>query len=593
MAVSVSGVVTLAVLVGIGPIIYACRWIYNNMKGIKNEWRETSEGHDGREEMSSQAYIYALVGYAIGIGNIWRFPYVISQNGGAAALFAYVVSGVFVAGPIFFYEMLLGQHTRENFLNSWTKIRPRWTSFGAAQLLLLATITCYFAMVIAYTLPYIVASCQDPFPWDAPGSEAYWFDTILNRFDDFKTHDGESGLGGIQGQLAGSLLFLWVTIFLAVAFGKSILAKVTYVTVLLPVVLMIIFVGRTIFLEGAGDGIAFYIGKFEGKELLKLEVWATALSQHLFSLSPGMGTAITYASFSRPKEDTYRACMIVALSNSIFSIIGGLGIFSVLGYLAHEKGLPVEEVATRGGAGLAFIVISEAMQFFGPLKNGMAVLFFFMLFTLGLDSHFAMTETLVGAVEEFCEKRGWQKIPTWKAALAVSVCQFLIGLLLTTRMGDAILDVVDHFVGSLFLLVVVFVESIILNVDFGWRRLAYSLKQATKGHPKFPEGREMFPKWWCRLDFHGTVPIMTGGLFLYLLGFDFKNPYDGGSYPKAIMGIGWALLALHIGMIPVSWVNWNKEGTLPPMDEFEEPEKPEKTEERDVENDGSEEVASN
>jgi SNF family Na+-dependent transporter len=228
-----------------------------------------------------------LIGYAIGIGNIWRFPYVISQNGGAAAVVAYLVCAVFVAVPLFLYESILGQYTKCSSATTWTKINPRYLSFGLAQCFLVFLANTYFSMVIAYTLPYIVSSCQDPFPWVEKGSGDYWRNTILNKYEDLS--DSPSGAGPIQWHLALSLLFLWVAIFLAVAFGKKLLAKITYVTVTMPVVLMLILVFRTAALPGAGDGISFYIGKFEGSKLRDLDVWATALSQILFSLSPGFG----------------------------------------------------------------------------------------------------------------------------------------------------------------------------------------------------------------------------------------------------------------------------------------------------------------
>ena len=140
---------------------------------------------------------------------------------------------------------------------------------------------------------------------------------------------------------------------------------------------------------GASAGIEFYIGKFELSQLGKLEVWATALSQILFSLSPGFGTAITYSSYVSKKEDVYRASMIVCVANSAFSILGGFAVFSIVGYLAQQEGKTVEEVATRSGFGLAFVTIAEAMKFFGPAKNMMSVAFYVMLLTLGLDSSYA------------------------------------------------------------------------------------------------------------------------------------------------------------------------------------------------------------
>jgi solute carrier family 6 amino acid transporter-like protein 5/7/9/14 len=106
----------------------------------------------------------------------------------------------------------------------------------------------------------------------------------------------------------------------------------------------------------------------------------------------------------------YRTCFITAISNSAFSITGGFAVFSILGHVAHKEGVPVEEIATRSGTGLAFITIAEAMQYFGDLSNVMSVLFFVMLLTLGLDSAYAWLETVVSYVADFMEEYGYEQI---------------------------------------------------------------------------------------------------------------------------------------------------------------------------------------
>jgi SNF family Na+-dependent transporter len=296
MGVSLSGLATLFFLTLVGPVVYLCLNLFYK-PSESTAVPDSEPSTEKREEISSSAYTFSLIGYAIGIGNVWRFPYVISQNGGAAAVVAYLICAVFVAIPLFLYESILGQYTKASSATTWTKIHPRYFSFGIAQCFLVFIANTYFSMIIAYTLPYIASACQDPFPWVEKGSGDYWRNTILNKYEDLS--EAPSGAGPIQWHLAMSLLFLWVTIFLAVAFGKNFLAKVTYVTVIMPVVLMLILVFRTAFLPGAGDGISFYIGKFEGSKLRDLDVWATALSQILFSLSPGFGKCTDSLLFHR------------------------------------------------------------------------------------------------------------------------------------------------------------------------------------------------------------------------------------------------------------------------------------------------------
>mmetsp|Transcript_11669 Transcript_11669/g.23719 ORF Transcript_11669/g.23719 Transcript_11669/m.23719 type:complete len:598 (-) Transcript_11669:140-1933(-) len=565
MGVSPSGTLTLLFLVFIGPIIYAGNWAYKKfIKGEDGTLHDPDhvEKEGEREQLSSKQYLFALVGYAIGIGNIWRFPYVIASNGGAAALFAYLVCAVLVSVPLFLYELIIGQSIRLSTIRCYEMIHPRWKSLGYASGAMLFMVLSYYAQVVAYTLPYIIDSCKDPLPWVEKGAEDHWRFGIL---EGCAAGEEKNGLGGIVPRLAISLFCFWIITLLSASFGSEILSKITYVTVYMPVVLMIILVIRTPFLEGAGDGIEFYIGKFEAEKLSDLTVWATACSQILFSLSPGFGTAITYSSYTRRKEDVYRICLITAISNSAFSITGGFAVFSILGHVAFKDGVPVEVVASRSGTGLAFITIAEAMQYFGSLSNVMSVLFFVMLLTLGLDSAYAWLETVVSYVADFMDERGFKKQPTWKLTCGVVLVQFLIGLLFATRRGNDLLDVIDFYAGTLFLLVVCALEGVMLNIDFGWERMATSLKIATYGNPGTPTGRRIMPTWLCMIDFRLTVPAITGFLGIYNFQKVIKDPYGG--YESGILAFGWACFGL---LIAISLGTMWKQGPsgLPPLEDL-------------------------
>jgi NSS family neurotransmitter:Na+ symporter len=558
MAVSISGVFTLLACIFVGPCIYGCRYLYheywNKDAGLEAKRYSAYQPIDqGRRQMKSIDYIFSLVGYAIGISNIWRFPYIIAQNGGGAALIAYLVCAVFVAVPLFLYEMVVGQYTRLSAMRCYRMIRPRWTSLGIASGCMLFITLTYFGQVVAYSVPYIFSSLQDPLPWIEVGPEHFWFENILNVYPDLD--DKPRGLGPIQPLLAGSLAVLWVFVYVTAGFGDRLLAKITYVTVLLPVFLTVILVMRSVFLPGAMDGLAFYLGKFELHRLLELKTWASACGQIIFSLSPGFGTAITYSSFAQPKEDVYRACLIVSISNTAFSIFAGLAIFSLVGHLAYEHDLPVEEVAARSGSGLAFITIAEAMQYFGPFANAMSVLFFSTLFMIGLDTIYAFIITIIAFVNDFREERGWKKKPMWQTSAICMLVLYMMGLLFTTRMGNQLLGVVDHYVGSIFLLLVASVESIMFLVDFGFDRMKHALQKATYGLAGIPQGRSLRPAWLWRFNFYIAGPVVPGLLGIYLISLDIRTKYGG--YPSGLIWWGWALL---IGLIVVACLTlWRRE----------------------------------
>ena len=195
---------------------------------------------DAQVNWSSRfAFLMASVGFAVGLGNIWRFPYVIASNGGAAALFAYLVCAVLVAVPLFLYELIMGQSIRLSTIRCYEMIHPRWKSLGYASGTMLFFVLAYYSQIVAYTLPYIIDSCKDPLPWVEKGAEDHWRFGILEGYAD---GEEKQGLGGIVPRLAISLFCFWIITLLSASFGSEILSKITYVTVYMPVVLMIILV---------------------------------------------------------------------------------------------------------------------------------------------------------------------------------------------------------------------------------------------------------------------------------------------------------------------------------------------------------------
>jgi SNF family Na+-dependent transporter len=360
------------------------------------------------------------------------------------------------------------------------------------------------------------------------------------------------------------------------------------VTVVGPVVMLAILLVRALTLEGAADGLNFYLGKFDGEVLGDLNMWAAACGQILFSLGPAMGSMITLSSYTRPNQNVYRTCLQVALSNSTFSLIGGVAIFAILGnstyrinadggILDENTGLVMKttvEDQARAGTGLAFIVIADAMNHFGAGKNVISVLFFMMLFTLGLDSTFAWAETLVSYAEDFSAARLGRKPRRVVTVGGLCAVLFLLGLFYCTRVGIELLDVVDHFVASYLLLLGVAVEAFIFTVHFGWRRLAAHVKLATFGNPETPRGSDLFPAPFWRVVIPTTVPIFSLVLVGDLLRNDLTAAYGpaGSSYPDWMQALGWTLLVICILIVPGGGLwHWlvDAGSSLPPVEEEE------------------------
>ena len=424
---------------------------------------------------------------------------------------------------------------------------------------MIATIGSYYNVLLAYSCIYIIASCISPLPWEDKGSEAYWENDVLNEYG-----EGNEDMGPIVWKIVVALIFVYIVVFFSVGFGKKVLTDVTWVTVVGPILLMIILFCRSVTLPGARDGIEFYLGKFEWSELYNAELWAVACGQIIFSLSPGCGTAIALSSVVSPKEDVYRVCLTVAFSNSSFSLFGGFAIFSILGNLAHETGQDVSDVASESGTGLAFITIAQGITNFGSAANAMSVLFFVMLLTLGLDSTFAWMETVIAIFKDICKAYDIKASYTQIVGF-ICVVMFIMGLPFCTRGGNALLDVIDHFVGAYFLLFSCFVESIMFRVDFGWDRFTSIILTATKGNPDTPTGRVIFAESFWKVCVCYIVPIATSVLLLSEFFNDlFVEQYGDGDYSNGVVAVGWTVFSILV-CVACSTLIDKRPGMLPPF----------------------------
>eukprot|EP00039_Didymoeca_costata_P033284 m.41648 g.41648 ORF g.41648 m.41648 type:complete len:629 (+) comp9794_c0_seq1:235-2121(+) len=558
--VSTQGVLTLVSVVVIGPLLWGLYTCFQHVFRKQLDSKTKTAGKNDLKppsspELKSFDYLLSLLGYAIGIGNVWRFPYIIATNGGGPAVIAYMCCAVFVSFPLYMMELIVGQHTRLSTINSFRMLRPRWESLAYAQSLICFIVASYFQILLAYTLIYLLNSCYDPLPWADTAStnyslstnatletlrgnaEIFWNDKVLHKPID--PPEGSVSPGMLQWDLCFALFLVWSICFFAIAFGRDVLSKVTYVTVFGPIVLMLILVIRTATLDGAGNGVEFYIGKFDSSAFADFSMWATACSQTIFSLSPGFGTAVTMSSMISPKEDVFRVCVIVAVANSLFSIVGGFAVFATIGNIAYNTNRTVDEVASESGTGLAFIVLAEGITYFGEYANLMSVLFFTMLLTLGLDSSFAWTETCVRVFEDLLHSYHIH-MPTWSAVGCVCVSMFLVGLPFCTQYGNDLLNVVDHFVGTIALLLACALEITMLDLDFGFSRLTTALQHATFGNRSTPKGRNLYPRQYWKICMILTIPIATLGLSLYLIIQDLISRYD--DMPTNFLAGGWALL---------------------------------------------------
>ncbi|XP_033036457.1 sodium-dependent proline transporter isoform X2 [Trachypithecus francoisi] len=289
-------------------------------------------------------------------------------------------------------------------------------------------------------------------------SEEYWSRYVLH----IQGSQGIGSPGEIRWNLCLCLLLAWVIVFLCILKGVKSSGKVVYFTATFPYLILLMLLVRGVTLPGAWKGIQFYLTP-QFHHLLSSKVWIEAALQIFYSLGVGFGGLLTFASYNTFHQNIYRDTFIVTLGNAITSILAGFAIFSVLGYMSQELGVPVDQVA-KAGPGLAFVVYPQAMTML-PLSPFWSFLFFFMLLTLGLDSQFAFLETIVTAVtDEFPYYLRPKKVVF---SGLICVAMYLMGLILTTDGGMYWLVLLDDYSASFGLMVVVITTCLAVTRVYG------------------------------------------------------------------------------------------------------------------------------
>lgn len=354
-----------------------------------------------------------------------------------------------------------------------------------------------------------------------------------------KETNGIDAIGGVEWQLALSLLAAWILTFLCLFKGIQTSGKVVYFTALFPIVVLVILLIRAATLPGAMTGVEFYIRPNFGK-LSDVKVWEAAAVQIFFSLSVAGGGLTTLSSYNKFHDSIVASTLIVCFGTSILAVLAGFTIFSVLGFMAEELGVRVEDVV-REGSGLAFIAFPDLVTRL-PISPLWAILFFFMMFCLGLDSQFATVEIVLTGILD------WEpRLRKFKSYVIAAVCSlgFLLGLPLTTGGGRFVLELVDFYVPGWPFLFIALCELIIVSYIYGLDNFQNDIK-AMIGIELSPWGKTHF-----NFVFYSLSPIVL--FFLLILSWAQYEPLTSGSYvfPVWANGLGWTIAMLAIIPVPL------------------------------------------
>lgn len=383
-----------------------------------------------REQWSSVAgFILASIGSAVGIGNIWRFPYIVGANGGGAFLIPYLISILFFGLPLMILEFVIGRSSGSSVISTFQAIRQRFFVAGLIIVLIVSLILSYYLVITSWVLAY-----------------AFFF--ALNQPMEFE---------GFTNSYLPLIFYLisGLAVFMTVRSGvRGGIEKSSRFLIPLLIVLLLFLVVVSLTEPGAGEGVRFYLTP-DCPRLTDPSVWIAAFGQAFFSLSVGMGILLTYGSYLG-RGSLFRSASIIAVADMLVAFLAGFMIFP----LVFTAGLD-----PAAGVNLIFVTLPAA---FANIQFGMLLgaLFFTMLFVAALTSAISMLEVPVATM---IDTYGYSRR---RATLLVSVAVMLLGLpsalgytvLKLEVFGTPFLDLADYAFGTFGLIV----AGLILSIVGGW-----------------------------------------------------------------------------------------------------------------------------
>ncbi len=491
----------------------------------------TGEAAPPRDQWGTKlGFILAAVGSAIGLGNIWRYPYVVYENGGGAFLIPYFVALATAGLPILILEYSLGHRFKHGAPATFHLIREKWEWLGWWMAAISFVIATYYIVILGWCLSFIYYSIGEK--WGAD-TGAFFIGEYLGTSDG-AAPTGFWDIGTPQWKVLVAVVLAWAVVYYllrrGVSRGIEMASRVMMPTL---IVLLLIIVIRAITLEGASEGLNVLLTPDFGA-LTDPAVWSAAYGQVFFSLSVAFSIMIAYSSYLPRRTDLSNTGLIVGLSNAGFEFLAAIGVFSALGFLAVTSGSAVEDVAGTGGVGLAFIVFPQIISSLPAAQPVFGVIFFVALFFAGITSMVSILECVVAAVREKFDLRRTTAV-NWICGVA-----FVISMLYVTQGGLFYLDTVDHFVNAYGLVVAGLAEVLLV----AW--IARILNQQRE-HLNEISFIKMGPWWTASMTV--ITPVLLTFVILYSLWNELQGNYS--DYPTSgllFIGGGAVLLTLILAL---------------------------------------------
>ena len=427
---------------------------------------------DKNEWGSNLSFLLAMIGSAVGLGNIWRYPYVLYSNGGGAFFIPYIVAILIMGIPFLILEYGVGYNFKSSFPKAVKSISKKWEYLGWFLPVAVFMILIYYSAILGWDGFYVIISAFKG--WGADPN-AYFTGSFL------QANDTLGGLGTFVPFVAIAMLVGWVIMWVIshTDLEKG-LGRVSKVLVPLLFAIMIFIVLFSLTLPGAGIGLAELYNP-DWSLLLNFNIWMAAFGQIIFSLSLGMCIAFTYASYAQDDSDLVSNVLYVALANCGFENFAAIGVFSILGYMSLQSGVAVPDLVTQG-TGLVFIVYPTVFNVLGDWASVIGPLFFFTVYLAGLTSILSTIEPLSFSIQN---KFGWSRNKTMTI-----LCVFgaAVSMIYATAMGSYILGIADTFVNQIAILIGVIFECIIFAWIFKAENIIPKLNAKSKSIK--------LGKWW-------------------------------------------------------------------------------------------------
>ncbi|AZA14252.1 sodium-dependent transporter [Corynebacterium choanae] len=492
-----------------------------------------STAQQGRREVFAgrSMFVFAAIGSAIGLGNIWRFPYVSYDNGGGAFLFPYVIALLTAGVPVLILDYVLGHRFRGSAPLVWRRVSAKTEAIGWVQVGITYIIAIYYCVILAWAAMYTWYSIKLSWGEDP---QAFFLEEFLHA-------DNESlNSTTIIWPIAIVLLVVWLALTAVMTLGiRKGMGGLSSIFVPILILLFLILVVRALFLPGAATGLQAFFSP-DWSALTQPSVWMAAYGQIFYSLAIAFGIMMTQASYLKRRSNLSGLGAVVGLSNSAFEVLAGIGVFATLGFMAAAQGVGVDEVVSSG-IGLAFIAFPTIINAMpgGPLFG---ILFFGSLFIAGFTSLVTIVEVVVSAVQDkFAMARRRAAILVCTACAIPSLAFFPV----TT--GLATLDIVDKFVNVVGIVFIALTSILVA----GWVLGRFpELRAHVNAVSSLPLG-----VWW---DFSLKIltPIVLGTTFILETRSLIVDGYEGYSMSK-ITVFGWSLaIFLYGGAALMSKISW-------------------------------------